>query len=137
MGRPRQTNDGGHTITPQPPLLAAIFVILRGLIATLDAHCNAHRPNMAVHKQSDAAAAAAANSKTNAKVSKPKARIPKAAQETSQQSLHPQRTASPKENNTNVHIATINLNRDRFINVLSALGNASPSKRVTPPCGNV
>jgi hypothetical protein len=133
MGQPRQTNDGGHTITSRPPLLAASFVILRGLIATLDAHCNAHRPNMAVHKRSDAAAAAAANSKTNAKVSKPKARTPKAAQETSQQSLRPRRTTSPKENDTNAHIATINLNRDRFVNVLSALGNASPSKRVTPP----
>jgi len=42
-------------------------------------------------------------------------------------------TALPKENNTNAHIATINLNRDRFVNVLSALGNESLSKRVTPP----
>ena len=84
MGRPRQTNNGGHTIPPPPPLLAAIFVILLGLIATLDAHCNIHLPNMAVHKRSDAAAAAAANSKTSVKVSKPKARTPNAIHETCQ-----------------------------------------------------
>ncbi len=84
MGQPRPTNDGGHTSTLRPPFLAAIFVILLGLIATLDAHCNNHCPNMAVHKQSDTAAAVVANSKTIAKVSKPKARTPKAAQETGQ-----------------------------------------------------
>ncbi len=89
MGWPRPTNDGGNTSTLRPTLLAAIFVILLRLIATLNAHCNDHRPNMAVNKQSDAAAAVAANSKTIAKVSKPKARTPKAAQETGQQSLHP------------------------------------------------
>ena len=132
MGRPRQTNDGGHTIPPPPPLLAAIFVILLGLIATLDAHCYIHLPNMAVHKRSDAAAVAATNSKTSVKVSKPKARTPNATHETCQRSLRPRRTASPKENDTNAHIATINLNRDRFVNVLSSLGNASLGKRVTP-----
>ncbi len=89
MGRPRPTNDGGHTSNLRPPLLAAFFVILLGLIATLDTHCNDHCPNMAVHKQSNAAATVAANSKTIAKVSKPKARTLKAAQETGQQSLCP------------------------------------------------
>jgi hypothetical protein len=89
MGRPHPTNNGGHTSNLRPPLLAAIFVILLGLIATLDAHSNDHRPNMAVHKRSDAAAAVAANSKTIAKVSKPKAKTPKAAQETGQRSLRP------------------------------------------------
>jgi hypothetical protein len=89
---------------------------------------------MAIHKRSDAAAAVAANSKTIAKVSKPKARTPKAAQETGQQSLHPRRNSgSPMENDTNLHIATINLNRDRFDNVLTVLGGTSPGKNITPP----
>ena len=133
MGRPRPTNNGSHTSTLRPPLLAAIFVILLELIATLDAYCNDHCPNMAVHKQSDAAAAVAVNSKTIAKVSKLKARTPKAAQEIGQQSLRPQRNSgSPMENNTNSHIATINLNRDRFNNVLTVLGGTSPA-RTSPP----
>ena len=130
MGRPRRTNDGGHTIPPPPPLLAAVFVILLGLISTLE--CYIHRPNMAVHKRSDAAAAAATISKTSVKVLKPKAKAPKATHETCQRSLRPRRTDSPKENDTNAHIATINMNRDRFVNVLSSLGSASLSKRVTP-----
>ncbi len=51
-----------------------------------------------------------------------------------QRPLRPQRSSgSPKENDTNSHIATINLNRDRFDNVLNTLGGASPSKNVTPP----
>jgi hypothetical protein len=134
MGWPRPTNNGGHTSTLWPPLLAAIFVILLGLIATLNAHCNDHRPNMAVHKQSDVAAAIAVNSKTIAKVSNPKARTPKAAQEIGQQSLCPrQNSGSPMENNTNSDIATINLNRDRFNNVLTVLGGTSPGKNITPP----
>jgi hypothetical protein len=88
---------------------------------------------MAVHKQSNAAAAIAVNSKTITKVSKPKARTPKAAQETGQQSLHPRRNSgSPMENDTNLHIATINLNRDRFNNVLTVLGGMSPGKNITP-----
>jgi hypothetical protein len=37
------------------------------------------------------------------------------------------------ENDTNSHIATINLNRDRFTNVLTTLGGTSPSKNITPP----
>jgi hypothetical protein len=134
MGRPRPTNNGGHTSNLQPPLLAAIFVILLGLIATIDAHCNNHRPNMAVHKGSDATAAIAANSKTIAKVSKPKARTLKAAQKTGQQSLRPRRNSgSLMENDTNSHIATINLHRDRFDNVLTVLGGTSPAKIITPP----
>jgi hypothetical protein len=36
------------------------------------------------------------------------------------------------ENNTNLHIASINSNRDRFDNVLMVLGRASPSKNITP-----
>jgi hypothetical protein len=121
MGRPCPTNNGGHTSNLWPPLLAAIFVILLGLIATLDAHCNDHRP-------------VAANSKTIAKVSKPKARTPKAAQETGQRSLCPQwNSGSLMENDTNLHIATINLNRDRFNNVLTVLGGMSPGKNITPP----
>ena len=87
---------------------------------------------MAVHKRSDAAAAAATISKPRVKVTKPNTRTPHAPHETSQQSLRPRRSASPKENNTNAHIATINMNRDRFVNVLSSLGNASLGKRVTP-----
>jgi hypothetical protein len=134
MGRPRPTNNGGHTSNLRPPLLAAIFVILLGLIATLDAHCNDHHPNMAAHKQSDAAAAVAANSKTIAKFSKPKARTRKAAQETGQRSLCPRwNSGSPMENDTNLHITTINLNRDRFSNVLTVLGGTSPGKNITPP----
>ncbi len=51
-----------------------------------------------------------------------------------QRPLCPQRSSgSPKENDTNLHIATINLNRDRFNNALTTLGGASPSKNVTPP----
>jgi hypothetical protein len=134
MRRPRPTNNGGHTSTLRPPILAAIFVILLGLIAILDAHCNDHCPNMAVHKRSDAAAAVVVNSKTIAKVSKPKARTPKAAQETGQGSLHPrQNSSSPMENDTNLHIATINLNKNRFNNVLTVLGGTSPGKNITPP----
>ncbi len=37
------------------------------------------------------------------------------------------------ESNTNLHIVSINLNRERFNNVLTALGVASPSKNITPP----
>jgi hypothetical protein len=52
----------------------------------------------------------------------------------SQQSLCPQGSScSPIESNTNSHIASINLNRDRFDYVLTALGGASPSKNITPP----
>jgi hypothetical protein len=69
-------------------------------------------------------------SKPTAKVTKSKERC----QQTSQQSLHPQgNPCSPVENNTNLHIASINLSRDRFDNVLMALGGASPSKNITPP----
>ena len=80
MGRSHQTNDGSHTIPPPPPLLAEVFVILLGPIATLD--CYIHHPNMAVHKRSNAAAAAATISKTSVKVPKPKAKAPKATHET-------------------------------------------------------
>jgi hypothetical protein len=37
------------------------------------------------------------------------------------------------ENNTNSHIAMINLNKDRFDNVLTVLGGTSPGKNITPP----
>ena len=89
---------------------------------------------MAVHKRSDAAAATAVISKTFAKVSKPKTRAPKVSLEIGQHSLHPQRnSSSPMENDTNSHIARINLNRDRFTNVLTTLGGMSPRKNTTPP----
>ncbi len=51
-----------------------------------------------------------------------------------QRPLHPQRSSgSTKENDTNSHIATINLNRERFDNALTTLGGASPRKNTTPP----
>jgi hypothetical protein len=37
------------------------------------------------------------------------------------------------ESDTNLHIASINLNRDRFDNALTVLGGTSPSKNITPP----
>ncbi len=88
---------------------------------------------MAVTKQLDTAAAAAATSKVTAKVSKPKDRSAKASQQTSQQSLHSRvNSYFPVENNTNTYIANINLNRDRFDNVLTSLGGLPSSKNITP-----
>jgi hypothetical protein len=37
------------------------------------------------------------------------------------------------ENNTNTYIANINLNRDRFNNMLTSLGGLPSSKNITPP----
>jgi hypothetical protein len=85
---------------------------------------------MAVYKRLDAAAAA----KTTAKTSTLKPRTLMSSEQLVQYPLCPQRSSgSPKENNTNSHIATINLNRDRFNNALTTLGGASPSKNATPP----
>jgi hypothetical protein len=85
---------------------------------------------MAVFKRSDAAAAA----KTAAKTSTLKPRTLMSSEQLIQRPLHPQRSSGfPKENDTNSHIATINLNRDRFNNMLTTLGGASPSKNATPP----
>jgi hypothetical protein len=51
-----------------------------------------------------------------------------------QQSLCPQgNSKSPLESNTNSHIASIRLNRDRFNTVLMTLGGTSPSKNITSP----
>jgi hypothetical protein len=105
-----------------------------GFIAPPDVHCNDHHTNMAVCKQSDAAVAAATTSKLTAKVVKPKHKTSKSIHLTSQQSLCPRgNPCSPMENNTNLHITNINLNRDRFDNVLTALGGSSPGKNITPP----
>jgi hypothetical protein len=85
---------------------------------------------MAVYKCSDVAAA----TKTSAKTSSLRPRSQTPSNQHGHHPLHPRRTSGlPNENDTNVHIATINLNRDRFNNVLSALSSVSPSKRVTPP----
>ncbi len=85
---------------------------------------------MADYKRSDAAASA----KTAAKTSTLKPRTLMSSDQLVQRPLHPQRSSgSPKENNTNLHIVTINLSRDRFNNVLTTLGGASPSKNATPP----
>jgi hypothetical protein len=85
---------------------------------------------MAVYKRSDAAAAV----KTAAKTSTLKPRTLMSSEQLVQCPLRPQRSSgSPKENNTNLHIATINLNRDRLNNALTTLGGASPSKNATPP----
>jgi hypothetical protein len=85
---------------------------------------------MAVYKHSDAAAA----TKTSAKTSSLRPRSQTPSNKHGHRPLHPQRTPGlPNENDTNAHIATINLNRDRFDNVLSALGSVSPIKRVIPP----
>jgi hypothetical protein len=130
MGRPHPTNDSGCTNYIRPPLLGAILLILLGPTTTLATHCTTHHPTMAIYKQSDAAAAA----KTSAKVSMHKPRTLTATQHISQRSLHTrQSSGSPKENDTNSHIATINLNRDRFDNVLTTLGGKSPGKNITPP----
>jgi hypothetical protein len=85
---------------------------------------------MAVYKRLVAAAAV----KTAAKTSTLKPSTLMSSEQLVQRPLRPQRSSgSPKENNTNSHIPTINLNRDRFDNVLTTLGGASPSKNATPP----
>jgi hypothetical protein len=73
---------------------------------------------MAVYKRSNAAAAA----KTAAKTSTLKPRTLMSSEQLVQRPLRPRRSSgSPKENDTNSHIATINLNRDRFNNALTTL----------------
>jgi hypothetical protein len=132
MRRPRLANNSGHITTLCH--LAAIIFILLGFITPPDVYGNDHHTNMAVCKQSDAAAAAATTSKLTAKVIKPKHKTSKSIHPTSQQSLHPRGNPhSPMENDTNLHIANINLNRDRLDNVLTALGGLSPGKNITPP----
>jgi hypothetical protein len=71
MRWPRQGNDGGH-IAILRLSAAIIFTLLSRFVIPPNVHCNDHYSNMAVTKQSDAAAAAAITSKPTAKVSKPK-----------------------------------------------------------------
>ncbi len=114
MRRPRLTSDGSHITTLH--LIATIISILMGFIALPDVHCNYHCTNMP-------------------KVSKPKDRPSKASQQTSQRSLRPRGNShSPMENNTNMYIANINLNRDRFDNMLTSLrGLPSSTQDNAPP----
>jgi hypothetical protein len=81
MRWPRLTNDGSR-ITTLHHLAAIIFILLR-FITPPDVHCNDHHTNMAVCKQSDAAAAAATTSKFTAKVIKPKHKTSKSIHPTS------------------------------------------------------
>ena len=83
---------------------------------------------------------AAMGATTRSKITREKAPTPydkpptKQTQETGQRSLRPrQNSGSPMESDTNSHIATINLNRDRFDNVLTVLGGTSPGKNITLP----
>ena len=76
---------------------------------------------------------AAMGATTRSKITREKAPTPydkpptKQTQETGQRSLRPRRNSgSPMESNTNSHIAMINLNRDRFDNMLTVLGGTSP-----------
>jgi hypothetical protein len=113
MRRPRLTSNGSCITTLR--LIATIISILLGFIALPNVHCNYHCTNMP-------------------KVSKPKDRSSKASQQTSQQSLHPRENShSPMENNTNTYIANINLNRDRFDNVLTSLGGLPSSTQDDAP----
>jgi hypothetical protein len=130
MQLPRPTNSGvcaGHFCLP---LLGITLLIFLGLTTPPGVHHTIRHFIMAVYKRSDAAAAA----KTSTKTSTLKPRTLTTLEHLGQRSLRPRRSSgSPKENDTNSHIATINLNRDRFDNVLTTLGGASPGKNVTPP----
>jgi hypothetical protein len=129
MQLPRPTNGGiraGHFCSP---LLGVTLLIFLGLTTPPGVHHTICHFIMAFYKRSDTAAAA----KTSAKTSTLKPRTLTSAEHLGQHSLRPRRSSgSPKENNTNSHIATINLNRDRFDNVLTTLGGASPGKNITP-----
>jgi hypothetical protein len=111
-------------------LLSTILLIFLDLTTPPAVHHTIQHLTMAVYKRSDAAAAA----KTAAKTSTLKPRALMSSEQLVQCPLRPRRSSgSPKENNTNSYITTINLNRDRFDNVLTTLGGASPSKNATPP----
>jgi hypothetical protein len=113
MRRPRLTSNGSCITTLR--LIATIISILLGFIALPDVHCNYHCTNMP-------------------KVSKPKDRSSKASQQTSQRYLCPRgNSCSPMENNTNMYIANINFNRDRFNNVLTSLGGSPSSTQDDAP----
>jgi hypothetical protein len=130
MQLPHPTNGGvcaGHFCLP---LLGITLLILLGLTTLPGVHHTICPFIMAIYKRLDAAAAA----KTSAKTSTLKPRTLMSSEHLGQRSLRPrQSSGSPKENDTNLHIATINLNRDRFDNVLTTLGGASPGKNITPP----
>jgi hypothetical protein len=130
MRHPHWTNDKG-SIAALRLFTVAILTLLFEVMIPPGVYCNSHFLIMTVVKQSDMAAAAASVAKPVVKTSRPtKCHLV----QTGQQILCPRgNSKSSQESNTNSHIASINLNRDRFKTVLMTLSGTSPSKNITPP----
>jgi hypothetical protein len=129
--QPARPTNGGVRAGYLCSLLSAILLIFLGLTTPPAVHHTIQHLTMAVYKRLDAAAAAM----TAAKTSTLKPRTLMSLEQPFQRPLRPRRSSgSPKENDTNLHITTINLNRDRFKRSLSQQEH-NPTRITNGPAG--